>query len=93
MTKQEAIEILNKNAPKSDPRLCALELCSAIHVVTLALQEPERKKGQWKLIEEDWNVYRCSVCGEDWVLETSTPEENNMNFCPFCGADMRGDEE
>ena len=41
MTKQEAIEILNKNAPKSDPRLCALELCSAIHVVTLALQEPE----------------------------------------------------
>ena len=43
MTKQEAIEILNKNAPKSDPRLCALELCSAIHVVTLALQEPERK--------------------------------------------------
>ena len=43
MTKQEAIEILNKNAPKSDPRLCALELCSAIHVVTLALQEQERK--------------------------------------------------
>lgn len=43
MTKQEAIEILNKNAPKSDPRLCALELCSAIYVVTKALQEPERK--------------------------------------------------
>ena len=41
MTKQEAIEILNKNAPKSDPRLCALELCSAIYVVTKALQEPE----------------------------------------------------
>ena len=40
MTKQEAIEILNKNAPKSDPRLCALELCSAIYVVTKALQEP-----------------------------------------------------
>ena len=57
-----------------------------------ALQEPERKKGQWELIEEDWNAYRCSVCGEDWVLETSTPEENNMNFCPFCGADMRGEE-
>lgn len=43
MTKQEAIEILNKNAPKSDPRLCALELCSAIHVVTLALQEKDHR--------------------------------------------------
>ena len=43
MTKQEAIEILNKNAPKSDPRLCALELCSAIHVVTLALQEQDHR--------------------------------------------------
>lgn len=58
-----------------------------------ALHEPERKKGQWELIEEDWNVYRCSACGEDWVLETATPQENNMNFCPFCGADMRGEEE
>ena len=43
MTKQEAIEILNKNAPKSDPRLCALELCSAIYVVTKALQEQDHR--------------------------------------------------
>jgi hypothetical protein len=33
--------------------------------------------------------YRCSVCGEDWYLVDGTPQQNNMNFCPKCGADMR----
>ena len=92
MTKQEAIEILNKNAPKSDPRLCALELCSAIYVVTKALQEPERKKGQWEDFDDD-NSYLCTSCGEIWILNDGTPEENNMNYCPKCGADMRGEKE
>ena len=87
MTKQEAIEILNKNAPKSDPRLCALELCSAIHVVTKALQEPERKKGKWisELKDDGDSRLRCSICNYPvsyfW---------GRTNFCPECGADLRG---
>lgn len=56
--------------------------------------EPERKPGKW--IPQDMNkscgmvstaVYyypKCSVCG--WSA-------NNTNFCPNCGADMRGGEE
>ena len=90
MTKQEAIEILNKNAPKSDPRLCALELCSAIHVVTLALQEPERKKGQWIILSsnEDSAVCKCSVCGEDFIFYNG---EFFPNYCGDCGSDMRGE--
>ena len=54
--------------------------------------EPERKKGKW--IPQDFNnhsgmtstaVYyypKCSVCGNN---------ANYTNFCPVCGADMRGD--
>ena len=72
MTKQEAIEILNKNAPKSDPRLCALELCSAIYVVTKALQEPERK---WIPVSErlpaEEGRYLCAY------------GKNEMNVYPF----------
>ena len=40
-------------------------------------------------------VNRCSVCGEEFVLIDGTPADNNYNFCPCCGADMRpvdGDE-
>ena len=36
-------------------------------------------------------VYECSVCGEQWTLDAGTPMENNMNYCPNCGADMRGE--
>ena len=35
--------------------------------------------------------YECSVCGEPWVLNDGTPQENNMNYCPRCGAMMDGE--
>lgn len=54
------------------------------------------KRGEWEEISEynGWGDthYRCSVCGEEWYLEDGTPKQNNMNFCPRCGADMRKDE-
>lgn len=55
--------------------------------------EPERKKGEWlyKPNEYDDDTYECSQCGEPWTLIEGTPKENNMNFCPNCGAEMRGD--
>lgn len=49
--------------------------------------QPERKTGKW--IREGWEaVYlRCSACGyRDYT------EEHN-NFCPNCGADMRGEQD
>jgi DNA-directed RNA polymerase subunit RPC12/RpoP len=51
------------------------------------------KCGKWEEITDysGWGDthYRCSVCGEEWYLEDGTPKQNNMNFCPKCGADMR----
>jgi len=56
--------------------------------------QPERKKGRW--ISQDFNkhdgmistlVYyypKCSVCGHT---------ANYTNFCPNCGADMRGEDD
>jgi hypothetical protein len=46
--------------------------------------QPERKKGEWidksGGIEGAWNY--CSVCGEQAI--------DLYDFCPNCGADMRG---
>ena len=53
----------------------------------------ERKTGKW-IEQEDYNgdtYYDCSVCGESWTTIEGTPWENGMNFCPHCGADMRGE--
>jgi len=57
--------------------------------------EPERKKGEW--IKEDLSgyltpggnsIYHCSECGH---TEGPWPHPRLTNFCPNCGADMRGE--
>lgn len=44
--------------------------------------EPQRIKGKWI------NNCRCSVCGYSDKNYSDAPN----NFCPVCGADMRGEE-
>lgn len=49
-------------------------------------------RGEW--IDRDdkyygWNMWECSVCGEEFVLTEGTPDMNEYHFCPNCGADMR----
>ena len=55
-----------------------------------ALQEPERKKGQW--VDGDC---RCPICGEDKFkdLDADIWADWKPPFCPNCGADMKGEEE
>ena len=50
--------------------------------------QPIRPKGEWveHEVEKEW--YKCSVCGSCW--DKGEVENCNINFCPNCGADMRG---
>ena len=54
----------------------------------------EKPKGRW--VEQEGydgdSYYECSVCKDAFTLINGTPEDNNYNFCPNCGADLRGDE-
>lgn len=47
-------------------------------------------RGEWMFEPNfyDDSTYECSRCGEPWTLIEGTPEENNMRFCPHCGAPM-----
>ena len=48
--------------------------------------QTERKKGKW--IDAQYPFSRCNIC------ECYFDTENNLaNFCPNCGADMRGEED
>lgn len=60
-------------------------------IIVEALQEPERKKGRWKDFDCG-NSYKCTACGQIWTLNDGTPVENNMNYCPKCGADMKDEQ-
>lgn len=49
--------------------------------------------GEWIL--NPCNLYNdatwvCSECGNEWVLIDGTPLDNQMNYCPKCGARMDG---
>ena len=46
-------------------------------------------RGEW--IEDCGYHYRCSICGDRWVVSNGNPLDvaNGWNYCPNCGADMR----
>lgn len=48
--------------------------------------------GKWEEFDELYGdtTYKCSVCGEPWTLIDGTPQDNNMHYCPNCGAKMDG---
>ena len=47
----------------------------------------DRPKGEWKCMS-DCGVTECDQCG--WSIEEYV---GDYNFCPNCGADMRGENE
>ena len=71
MNRKEAIEILKRNKPTSDPRRCGTELCEAVDMAIEALQEQERN---WILVTERLPEDGCGV------LVTVNGKHNNIFF-------------
>ena len=49
--------------------------------------QPERAEGEWIPFDVE---YECSHCGIILQFNDGTPKDNNANFCPNCGARMKG---
>ena len=50
----------------------------------------DRPQGEWlieKTLYDNYN-YRCSYC--DWYETHAYPDVEPYNFCPHCGAQMKG---
>ena len=66
-------------------------------VLELPSAEPERKKGKWykptgMMPPEYVGVYRCSECDGLAMRDWKTHKQKLTDFCPNCGADMRGEQ-
>ena len=53
----------------------------------------QQKTGHWIEENDGWDgiYWSCSECGESYTFIDGTPEDNNYNYCPNCGAEMRKD--
>lgn len=83
MTREEAIkwqEVFKRTYANFPPE--ATEACD---MAIEALKEQERKKGQW---EEIRNAYGEI---EGWTCTCGREVKCKYNYCPNCGADMRGE--
>ena len=78
MTRNEAIEYLRQVdfiTPKEQ---------EARDMAIKALKEPERKHGAWRPCQNGkWMYAVCCECGKMF--------NNPTNYCPNCGAEMRGE--
>jgi len=88
ISRQDAIEVINKLMEIHFDRKVVL---GKVWQQIKDLPSVQRK-GHWININEGkwnvWAVFKCSECGEidNRIYETD-------NFCPNCGADMRGEDD
>ena len=61
-------------------------------IKTMPSTQPERKKGRWYL---EHHVWFCDQCGKNPTKGMGYVQGTDelFDFCPNCGADMRGDKD
>lgn len=103
MTREEAIDLLFESKD-SDLRMSIREWEEwdkrFFEAIAMAIEALERKKGGWiDPIREKSQMFTCSVCRKiayypyhgkrKWGVRNKC----EYNYCPNCGADMRGEED
>ena len=61
-------------------------------ITVLPSAQPDRKNGTWVPVTNGRGGHECDQC-HNYAPSYSTGEERLSDYCPNCGADMRGGEE
>ena len=101
ISRREAIEVLAEMQGRCTTKEALIQNSKIWQQIKdLPPAEPERKKGRWEyetmrhLITGEMRTVRiCSVCDGGWFRYDMSDgvEEAEPNYCPNCGADMRGE--
>ena len=80
-----------REVPSAQPERC--EDCRNFNKARLLIPQPERKKGKWIYHSEiGWgDTWLCDQCGEKTT--STVMGKPRANYCPMCGADMRGEQD
>ena len=87
------IEQVSKKVEEDTELWCICEMAK-MYMRGVRPVYPRRQKGKWEL---HGKRYYCSECGEEAINLESEPDVYSSsycltNYCPNCGADMRGEE-
>ena len=81
--RQDAIDAIAKSYCYESERMTALQNVPAVEVVPVV-------NAEWKLKQGDEGVHwYCSKCREEALFDIFNYQEKS-NFCPNCGAKMKG---
>lgn len=90
ISRQAAIDAIDRLDIPED--MCVFEILSHIEleIGTLPSVQPQKTAGRWIEVDDAYNRIsgRCSACG--WESHMYEDDVVGMNYCPNCGADMRG---
>ena len=91
MTNEEAIEVINNLVTPTDDVHQFIAIHNALEMSIEALKN-QRKKGKW---ERDVCRYICSNCKKrcEEIVNDGLRLNQLSDYCPNCGADMRGEKE
>lgn len=91
ISRQAAIDALCDNCDHVEA-VCPHYPCKQyIAIENLPPAQPERKKGKW-IVYKAPDQYHCGLVKCPFCYEEMIAESDEYNFCPRCGADMRGDQ-
>lgn len=103
ISRQAAIDGINNICPVDTEYDCTLLDRVDVRCVLsdLPSAQPERKKGRWILHEtmnDRYDDMICPFCRKSYTVDANRIDDigftaEDFNFCPNCGADMRGEED
>ena len=89
ITKYQALDVVAESNETTEMTLrCYDKIVDGIYKIPPADVKPV-VRGEWICTDDDRNIWMCSVCIEEQILEAGTPRDNDKHFCPNCGADLR----
>lgn len=85
----DADAFAEKLSKEQDGSIGCYKLISKVINLIVSTPTIEPRRGWWEICEDDDGMYGvCSECGEDADFNHYGI---SYNFCPHCGADMRGE--
>lgn len=65
---------------------------NTVPIIVLGLEQAkqiilaeQKEPCKWTLTDDDSNSWQCNKCDALWVLESGSPKDNDMDYCPKCG--------